>query len=128
MFGQIEEVYQALHHNGYIEFDYKDSSYMIEAGTHVDEKRYLAIWTAYWDKENYCVYKEETFLEQLIEEEVVDKVLNAKCFDLCGDFKMQVLKSTAIPFESKNSLAIFDGKSFLEIANDLELTSIMGQD
>ena len=41
---------------------------------------------------------------------------------------MQVLKSTAIPFESKNSLAIFDGKSFLEIANDVELTFIMGQD
>ena len=101
MFGQIEEVYQALHHNGYIEFDYKDSAYMIEAGTHVDEKRYLAIWTADWDKENYCVYKEETFLEQLIEEEVVDKVLNTKCFN---------------------------GKSFLEIANDVELTSIMGQD
>ena len=101
MFGQIEEVYQALHHNGYIEFDWKDSSYMIEAGTDEDEKRYLAIWTADWDKENYCVYKEETFLEQLIEEEVVDKVLNAKCFN---------------------------GKSFLEIANDLELTSIMGQD
>ena len=100
-FAQIEEVYQALHHNGEIEFDYKDSAYMIEAGTDEDGKRYLAIWTDYWDKENYCVYKEETFLEQLIEEEVVDKVLNAKCFN---------------------------GKSFLEIANDVELTFIMGQD
>ena len=127
-FAQIEEVYQALQRNGDVEFDYKDGSYTIEAGRDEDGKRYLAIWTAYWDKENYCVYKEETFLEQLIEEEVVDKVLNAKCFDLCGDFKMQVLKSTAIPFESKNSLAIFDGKSFLEIANDVELTFIMGQD
>ena len=55
MFGQIEEVYQALHHNGEIEFDYKDSAYMIEAGRDEDGKRYLAIWTDYWDKENYCV-------------------------------------------------------------------------
>ena len=127
-FAQIEEVYQALQRNGNVEFDYKNKSYAIEAAIDEDEKRYLEIWTADWDKENYCVYKEETFLERHMEEEVVNKVLNAKCFDLCGDFKMQVLKSTAIPFESKNSLAIFDGKSFVEIANDLELTSIMGQD
>ena len=128
MFGQIEEVYQALQRNGDVEFDYKNKSYAIEAAIDEDEKRYLEIWTADWKEGNYCLYREETFLEQHIEKEVVDKVLNAKCFDLCGDFKMQVLKSTAIPFESKNSLAIFDGKSFLEIANDVELTFIMGQD
>ena len=102
MFGQIEEVYQALQRNGDVEFDWKDSSYTIEPGTDEDGKRYLAIWTAYCDKENYCVYKEETFLEQDIEEEeVVDKVLNAKCFD---------------------------GKSFIEIANDVEITWIFGID
>ena len=99
MFGQIEEVYQALHHNGEIEFDYKDSAYMIEAGRDEDGKRYLEIWTADWKEGNYCLYREETFLEQHIEKEVVDKVLNAKCFD---------------------------GKSFVEIANDVELTWIFG--
>ena len=99
MFGQIEEVYQALQRNGDVEFDYKDGSYTIEAGRDEDGKRYLAIWRAYWNKENYCVYKEETFLERRIEEEVVDKVLNAKCFD---------------------------GKSFVEIANDVEITGMFG--
>ena len=99
MIGEIEEVYQALHHNGEIEFDYRGMPYMIEAGRDEDRKRYLAIWTAYWDKENYCVYKEESFLEQDIEKEVVNKVLNAKCFD---------------------------GKSFLEIANDVEITGMFG--
>jgi len=101
MFGQIEEVYQALHHNGYIEFDYKDMPYMIEAGRGEDRKRYLEIWTAYWKKENICIFKQEISEEQLIPEELVDKVLNAKCFD---------------------------GKSFLEIANDVELTTIYGAD
>ena len=33
MFGQIEEVYQALQRNGDVEFDWKDSSYTIEPGT-----------------------------------------------------------------------------------------------
>ena len=101
MFGQIEEVYQALHRNGYIEFDYKDFPYMMEAGMEFDGKRYLEIWTAHWEKENFCVFKEEISEEQLIPEEIVDKVLNTKCFD---------------------------GKSFLEIANDVELTTIYGAD
>jgi len=100
MFGQIEEVYQALHHNGYIEFDYKDMPYMIEAGRGEDRKRYLEIWTAYWEKENICIFKQEISEEPPIPEELVDKVLNAKCFD---------------------------GKSFLEIANDVEITSMQGQ-
>ena len=99
MFGQIEEVYQALQRNGDVEFDYKDKSYSIEAGIGEDEKRYLEIWTADWKEGNYCLYREETFLEQDIEKEVVNKVLNAKCFD---------------------------GKSFLEIANDVEITGMFG--
>ena len=101
MFGQIEEVYQALHHNGELCFEYKDEAYMIEAGRDKDKKRYLAIWTDYWEKENFCVFKEEISEEQLIPEEIVDKVLNTKCFD---------------------------GKSFLEIANDVEITWIFGID
>jgi len=101
MIGEIEEVYQALHRNGYIEFDYKDGEYMMEAGREADGKRYLEIWTAYWEKENVCIFKEEISEEQLISKEAVDKVLNARCFD---------------------------GKSFLEIANDVELTTIFGSD
>ena len=99
MFGQIEEVYQALQRNGDVEFDYKNKSYAIEAAIDEDEKRYLEIWTADWKEGNYCLYREETFLEQDIEKEVVNKVLNAKCFD---------------------------GKSFLEIANDVEITGMFG--
>ena len=101
MIGEIEEVYQALHHNGEIEFDYRGMPYMIEAGRDEDRKRYLAIWTDHWEKENICIFKEEISEEQLISKEAVDKVLNARCFD---------------------------GKSFLEIANDVELTTIFGSD
>ena len=101
MFGQIEEVYQALQRNGDVEFDYKNKSYAIEAAIDEDEKRYLEIWTADWKEGNYWLYRGETFLKQHIEKEVVDKVLNAKCFN---------------------------GKSFLEIANDVELTWIFGID
>ena len=101
MFGQIEEVYQALHRNGDVEFDYKDIPYIIEAGRGEDKKRYLEIWTAYWEKENICIFNQEIPEEPPIPEELVDKVLNAKCFD---------------------------GKSFLEIANDVEITWIFGID
>ena len=101
MIAQIEEVYQALHRNGDVEFDYKGTPYMIEAGIDTDKKRYLEVWTAHWEKENVCVYREEIFEEQLIPEEIVDKVLNAKCFD---------------------------GKSFLEITNDVEITGMFGAD
>ena len=92
-------MYQALQRNGDVEFDYKNKSYAIEAAIDEDEKRYLEIWTADWKEGNYCLYREETFLERRIEEKVVDKVLNAKCFD---------------------------GKSFIEIANDVEITWIFG--
>lgn len=44
LIGQIEKVYQALHHNGNVCFEYKDEAYMIEAGRDTDKKRYLAIW------------------------------------------------------------------------------------
>ena len=94
MIGEIEEVYQALHRNGYIEFDYKDGEYMMEAGREADGKRYLEIWTAYWEKENVCIFKEEIHSEKGVEKEVIDKVLNAKCFN---------------------------GKSFFEIYNDIEI-------
>jgi len=91
MFGQIEEVYQALQRNGDVEFDYKNKSYAIEAAIDEDEKRYLEIWTADWKEGNYCLYREETFLEQHIEKEVVDKVLNAKFHELEADHPYDVI-------------------------------------
>ena len=97
--GEMEEVCNALVcEHPYVEFDYKNVSYIIQPEAWPNGKSYFVIWTAYSDKENICLY-EETFLEQHIEKEVVDKVLNAKCFD---------------------------GKSFVEIANDVELTWIFG--
>jgi len=101
MFGQIEEVYQALHHNGEIEFDYKNTAYVIQSEVWKDNKAYLVIWTAYFYKENICLYREEVPEEGLIDKNYIDRALNAKCFD---------------------------GKSFLEIANDVELTTIYGAD
>ena len=97
LIGAVEEIYEALTHNGEIEFDYKDKSYAIQQM--FDENRYyLTLWE-YGDEEyGVCIAKEESFAK-FTEKEVVDKILNAKCID---------------------------GKSFLEIEPDAELTTING--
>jgi len=96
--GAVEEIYEALMHNGEIEFDYKDKSYAIQQ---MFDKNcyYLTLWEYNHHEDGICIAKEQSFADEFTEKEVVDKILNAKCFD---------------------------GKSFLEIEPDAELTTIQG--
>ena len=97
LIGAVEELYEALTHNGDVEFDYKDKSYFIQ--TIVDDNtRYLTLWEYNHYEDGICIAKEQSFAKYT-EKEVVDKILNTKCFD---------------------------GKSFLEIEPDAELTTING--
>jgi len=97
--GAVEEIYEALMHNGEIAFDYKNNFYAITTAIWEDNHKYLAIWTDNDDGNDVCLVKEESFLKMRNSKEVVDKILNAKCID---------------------------GKSFLEIEPDAELTTIFG--
>ena len=99
--GAIEDIYTALSRNGELEFDYREKPYTIQA-EFVDDKLYLVIWTAYFDKENTCLFREEILPPaSFITKEAIDRALNAKCFD---------------------------GKSFFEIEADVQLTWIFGID
>lgn len=99
--GAIEDIYIALSRNGELEFDYKEQPYTIQA-EFVDDKLYLVIWTAYFDKENTCLFREEILPpDSFITKEAIDRALNAK---------------------------IFDGKSFFEIEPNSELTWMFGSD
>ena len=98
--GEMEEVCNALVcEHPYVEFDYKNVSYIIQPEAWPNGKSYFVIWTAYSDKENICLYKEEVTSSEIVAKDVVDRALNAKCFD---------------------------GKYFLEIANDVEITGMFG--
>ena len=98
--GEMEEIYQALSRKGEVEFDYKDKSYMIEPELH-EGKKYLMIWTTYLERDNLCVFKEELNSDEEVTKDMIDRALNAKCFD---------------------------GKSFVEIQQDVELTFMIGID
>ena len=98
LIGEIEEIYEALTHNGEIAFDYKNNSYAITTAVWENQK-YVSIWTDNFEGNNVCLAKEKSFLEMKNSKEVVDKILNTKCFD---------------------------GKSFLEIEPYAELTTING--
>ena len=94
---RLVKLYEFLTHNNEIEFEYNGVPYIIQPNVE-KEKHYLVIWTAYDDKENICIVKEENFSKIYITRETIDKVINRKCFE---------------------------GKSLLEIHNDIEIIDIM---
>ena len=89
----IKNFYETLEHYTELEFEYQNIKYVIEP-TFKDDKHYLTIWKSISDTEATCMIKEMISLKQGIEKEVIDKVLNSKCFN---------------------------GKSFFEIYNDIEI-------
>jgi len=89
----IKNFYETLEHYTELEFEYQNIKYVIEP-IFKDDKRYLTIWRSISDTEATCMIKEMISLKQGIEKEVIDKVLNSKCFN---------------------------GKSFFEIYNDIEI-------
>ena len=94
---RLVKLYEFLTYNGEIEFEYNGVPYVIQPVAE-EGRHYLVIWTAYADKENICIAKEEKEGDFKVEKEVIDKVINKKCFD---------------------------GKSLLEIHNDIEIIDIM---
>ena len=91
----IKNFCESLEHNGELEFEYENHLYDIQPNI-IDNKHWLTIWKSISDIDGICLVKEEIFSNQAIEKEVIDKVLNAKCFN---------------------------GKSFFEIYNDIEIIS-----
>ena len=94
---RLVKLYEFLTYNGEIEFEYNGVPYVIQPVAE-EGKYYLVIDTAYHDRENITIAKEQSFLEMSTEKEVIDKVINTKCFD---------------------------GKSLLEIHNDIEIIDII---
>ncbi|MGP1437535.1 MAG: hypothetical protein ACTTKH_00515 [Treponema sp.] len=78
--------------NFYESLEYNDKHYVIQPISE-DGKSWLVIYLTNVCNDSYLVC-EEIFKDYRIEKEVIDKVLNAKCFD---------------------------GKSFFEIYNDIEI-------
>ena len=89
----IKNFCEGLEQQDELEFEYKNIEYVIQP-LFKEEKYWLTIWKIIDDKHGICMIKEEIHSEEGIEKEVIDKVLNAKCFD---------------------------GKSFFEIYNDIEI-------
>ena len=78
----IKNFVESLEHNHELEFKYDDK-----------DKFYLVIYSCDSMNDNYLVC-EENFHNYLVKKEVINKVLNSKCFN---------------------------GKSFFEIYNDIEI-------
>ena len=91
----IKNFCEGLEQQDELEFEYQNTEYVIQPLLK-DEKYWLTAWKIIDDKNAICMVKEEIFSNQGIEKEVIDKVLNAKCFN---------------------------GKSFFEIYNDIEIIS-----
>ena len=89
----IKNLYESLGYNGELEFEYKNNLYDVQPNV-IDDERYLTIWKSISNKEGICMVKEKISSKQGVEKEVIDKVLNSKCFN---------------------------GKSFFEIYNDIEI-------
>jgi len=92
----IKEFCESLEHNHELEFEYNGNTYVIQPIGEDNRYWLVAYLCGDYESENDLEYlvKEETFREAGVEKEVVDKVLNVKCFE---------------------------GKSFFEIYQDIEI-------
>ena len=101
MIGEMEEIYQALSRNNELEFDWRDKSYIIQVILEKGGIIYLDIWTTHLEPNNVCIYEEDLSSDTCVTKEAIDRALSAK---------------------------VFDGKSFFEIEQEVELTWICGID
>ena len=90
----IENFCESLEHYAELEFEYNGKRYHIEPNDMDDEICSLTVWTAEENVENICIVKEINTSKSGIAKEVINKVLNTKCFE---------------------------GKSFFEIYNDIQI-------
>lgn len=91
----MNELYELISHNHDAEFEYNGTTFVLQPEVN-DDKAYLVIWDCTPDSEK-CIVRHEVSDEGNIPEAVIDAVLSAKCFN---------------------------GRSFLEIENDIIVTVI----
>lgn len=90
----FDELYELVSHYHDAEFVYKDDTYVLQP--EVDDGRmYLVIWD--WSDEPKCICRYENNNDKVIDKDVIEAVLNDKCFD---------------------------GKSFMDIEKEIEVTVI----
>ena len=79
----IKEFYESLEHSHELEFEYNGNEYVIQPIGEDNRYWLVAYLCGDYESEKDLEYlvKEETFREAGVEKEVVDKVLNAKCFE-----------------------------------------------
>ena len=90
----IKNFCESLEHYADLVFEYNEIKYQIEPNDMDDEICSLTVWTAEENVENICIVKEINTSKSGIAKEVINKVLNTKCFE---------------------------GKSFFEIYNDIQI-------
>lgn len=91
----MNEMCELISHYHDAEFEYNGTTYVLQPEVN-DDKTYLVIWDCTPDAAK-CIAKHEVDNEGDIPETVINAVLSEKCFD---------------------------GKSFLEIENDITVTDI----
>ena len=91
----MNELYELISHNHDAEFEYNGTTFVLQPEVN-DDKTYLVIWDCTPDSAK-CIARHEVSDEGNIPEAVIDAVLSAKCFN---------------------------GRSFLEIENDIIVTVI----
>ncbi len=91
----MNELCELISHYHDAEFEYNGTTYVLQPEVN-DDKTYLVIWDCTPDKAK-CIAKHEICVEGDIPQDVIDAVLSEKCFD---------------------------GKSFLEVENDITVTVI----
>ena len=89
----IKNFCETLEDGAELEFKYENTQYVIQPLV-IDNRYCLTVWKIIDDKNGSCMIKEEIHSDEGIEKEVINKVLNSKCFN---------------------------GKSFFEIYNDIEI-------
>ncbi len=91
----MNELCELISHNHEAEFEYNGTTFVLQPEVN-DDKTYLVIWDCTPDAAK-CIAKCEITVDGDIPQEIIDAVLSEKCFD---------------------------GKSFLEIENDIIVTVI----
>ena len=91
----MNELYELISHYHDAEFEYNGTTFVLQPEVN-DDKTYLVIWDC-TPNATKCIAKYEIDVEGDIPQEVIVAVLSEKCFD---------------------------GKSFLEIENDVTVTVI----
>lgn len=88
------ELCEYISHGHEAEFTYKGKMYVIQSEV-VDNNSYLVIWNC--EKDGSCICRYSVPQKDIITQDLIDKVLNEKCFD---------------------------GKSFYEIESDVVVENI----